>query len=61
MKLFGRAGRARMKWRSRAMLVDPHKTKITLAVATKARRLPPWVYRDLHVAEAKSRRATLGD
>ncbi len=50
MNLFHRAGRGMAKWRSRAMLVDPHKTKINLAPASKPRRLPPWVYRNLQAS-----------
>ena len=30
MRLFGRKGEATKKWRLRALLVDPHETKITL-------------------------------
>jgi hypothetical protein len=41
------------KWRSRAMLVDPHRTRITLAPSMKARRVPPWVYRNLQNSPQK--------
>lgn len=44
MKLFRRKGNARKKWRTRALLVDPHRTRIILELSTKPRRVPPWVY-----------------
>lgn len=50
MNLFHRAERGMVKWRSRAMLVDPHKTKIILAPASKPRRLPSWVYKGLQAS-----------
>jgi len=47
LKLFDKTGKARKKWRTRAMLVDPHKTRIRLAPTVKPRRIPPWVYKSL--------------
>lgn len=45
LNLFWRKGKAKERWRVRAMLVDPHKTRITLGLTKKTKRLPPWVYR----------------
>jgi hypothetical protein len=46
MKLFNKIGKVRKKWRRKAWLVDPTKTK-TILVATasqKQRHVPPWIY-----------------
>jgi len=42
---------ARKKWRARAWMVNPNKTKIILvadAVGPKRKRVPPWVFKQLH-------------
>lgn len=42
---------ARKKWRDRAWMVNPNKTKIILvadAVAPKRKHVPPWVFKQLH-------------
>lgn len=41
----GRAGKPETKWRSRAMLIDLHTTKITLELADKSQRMPPWMFK----------------
>jgi len=56
LNLFGK-GKAQAKWRSRARLVDPHRTKITLVVGTRPKRLPPWVYRGLQTPHSAERKA----
>jgi len=45
LNLFWRKGKAKERWRVRAMLVDPHKTRITLGFTRRTKRLPPWVYK----------------
>ncbi len=47
MELFGRRTRGAKKWRTKAMLVDFHKTKITLSPSRKPKRVPPWMYEEL--------------
>jgi len=48
MKLFGRKDEARKKWHSKAMLIDLHKTKITLIQTKKPKHVPPWIYKKLN-------------
>ena len=45
MRLFNRKGRAVKNWHSRALIIDPKKTKLTLIRTHKAKQLPLWVYR----------------
>jgi hypothetical protein len=45
MRLFNRKGRAVKNWHSRALIIDPKKTKLTLIRTHKAKQLPSWVYR----------------
>ncbi len=48
MKLFRRTGKAKKKWRGRAWLVDPRKTKLTLMTSdstVKPKHVPPWIYK----------------
>lgn len=45
MRLSKRTGDGKKKWRERALLVDPHKTRITLEPTVKTKRVPPWIYR----------------
>jgi len=50
LRLFWRKGNAKKKWRLRARLVDPHKTKIILELTAKPRHVPPWVYGKIEYA-----------
>jgi hypothetical protein len=46
MRLFKNTGKAKKKWRRKAWLINPGKTKITI-VDTASRRvkhMPPWIY-----------------
>ena len=47
MELFGRRTRGVKKWRTKAMLVDFHKTKISLSHSRKPKRVPPWMYEEI--------------
>ena len=49
MKLFNKVGKAKKKWRSKAWIVDCHKTKLTIMSSTsiKPKHVPPWIYRKL--------------
>lgn len=44
LRLLRKKNRAKRKWRTRAMLIDLHKTKITLELTYRfrQRRSPPW-------------------
>ncbi|MCW4008223.1 MAG: hypothetical protein NWF09_06010 [Candidatus Bathyarchaeota archaeon] len=45
MRLFRRKGHAVAKWRERARMIDPKKTRLTIIRTKDAhRRLPSWVY-----------------
>jgi hypothetical protein len=45
MRLFRRKGRAVKNWHSRALLIDPKKTKLTLTSKTATKQVPAWVYK----------------
>ena len=45
MRLFSKKGHAVKNWHTRALLIDPKKTKLTLIRTHKAKQLPSWVYR----------------
>ena len=44
LRLLRKKNRAKRKWRTRAMLIDLHKTKITLELTYRFRQKhsPPW-------------------
>jgi len=46
MKLFSKMGKAKKRWRRKAWLVNPNRTKIILVgIASKKRKhVPPWIY-----------------
>jgi hypothetical protein len=46
MKLFSKMGKAKKRWRRKAWLVNPNRTKIILVgIASKKRQhVPPWIY-----------------
>jgi hypothetical protein len=46
MRLFGRKGEGIKKWELRALLVDPHETKITLSSTSKPKRVSPDRYQN---------------
>jgi hypothetical protein len=45
MRLFRRKGRAVKNWHSRALMIDPKKTKLTLVSKKATKQVPPWVYK----------------
>ena len=45
MRLFWRKERAVKNWHTRALTIDPKKTKITIVRTKKDKQLPLWVYR----------------
>jgi hypothetical protein len=45
LTLFGKARNAKKKWRTKALLVDPHKTRIFFEFTVRQKRSPPWIYR----------------
>ncbi len=45
MRLFRRKGHAVKNWHSRALLIDPKKTKLTLISKTATKQVPAWVYK----------------
>ncbi len=45
MRLFSKKGRAVKNWHTRALMIDPKKTKLTLIRTQEAKQLPLWVYR----------------
>jgi len=52
MKLFNKVRKAKKKWRSKAWIVDCHKTKLTIMFSTsiKPKHVPPWIYRKLQTS-----------
>jgi hypothetical protein len=50
--MFGHKKGQVKKWRSRARMIDPHKTKLTLETSSKAVHVPPWMTRSLSVEKA---------
>jgi hypothetical protein len=53
MRLFRRKGEGMKRWRLRALLVNPHETKLTLSSTSKPRRVPPWFFREMADAAEK--------
>lgn len=53
MNLFKKTGKAKEKWRTKARMIDLHKTKVTLLCATKPKpqpeHLPQWIYERLRI------------
>jgi len=47
LKLFKRSGKARKKWRRKAWLVYPNKTRIVLESTGKPKHVPPWFCKEL--------------
>jgi hypothetical protein len=47
LKLFNRTSKARNKWRRKAWLVDPNKTRIVFQVMEKREHVPPWLDKKL--------------
>lgn len=51
MKLFRRSRKAKKKWRSKAMFIDLHKTKVIITHSKtsekKPKQVPSWVFRKL--------------
>jgi hypothetical protein len=50
MKLFKARNKNKKKWHARALMIDPHKTTITLKTSKDHHsecRLPPWIYKSL--------------
>jgi hypothetical protein len=45
--LFHRPSKGIKKWRTKAMLMDPHKTLITIELSDRRKHVPPWVYKNL--------------
>jgi hypothetical protein len=48
MKLFGVKSKNWKKWHAKALLIDPHRTKIVLAESSISQHechVPPWIYR----------------
>lgn len=45
VRFFSRKSRALKNWHTRAMLIDPKKTKIILLGNEEIKRVPPWVYK----------------
>lgn len=45
--MFRKKKKATKVWHKKALLVDPHRTKITLASTTtkKEKHLPPWLHK----------------
>ena len=45
MRLFRRKRHAVKNWHSRALIIDPKKTKLTLISKKATRQVPAWVYK----------------
>jgi hypothetical protein len=47
LRLFRRKGKAVKNWRSRAWVIDPKKTNLTIVVKKEklSKHVPPWVYK----------------
>jgi hypothetical protein len=45
MRLFRRKERAVKNWHSRALIIDPKKTKLTLISRKATKQVPAWVYK----------------
>jgi hypothetical protein len=45
MRLFRRKGHAVKNWHSRALMIDPKKTRLTLISKKATKQVPAWVYK----------------
>ena len=45
MRLFRRKSHAVKNWHSRALTIDPRKTKLTIINKKRTKQVPPWVYK----------------
>jgi hypothetical protein len=45
MRLFRRKRRAVKNWHTRALMIDPNKTRITIVKTKTEKQIPLWVYR----------------
>jgi hypothetical protein len=45
MRLFRRKGHAVKNWHTRAMTIDPNRTKITIVKTKTEKQIPLWVYK----------------
>ena len=54
MGLFSRKGRAARKWRARARMIDPKKTRLILVGNSDAKHVPSWFYREFPVLDQAS-------
>ena len=50
MKLFARSKNGKKRWREKALLINPHKTRLILVAGKRQTTLhhsPPWIYKKL--------------
>jgi len=50
MKLFTRSKNGKKRWREKALLINPHKTRLILVAGKRQTPLPhspPWIYKKL--------------
>jgi hypothetical protein len=50
MKLFARSKNGKKRWREKALLINPHKTRLILVAGKRQTTLhhsPPWIYKRL--------------
>ena len=50
MKLFTRSKNGKKRWREKALLINPHKTRLILVAGKRQTTLhhsPPWIYKKL--------------
>jgi hypothetical protein len=45
MRLFRRKGHAVKNWHSRALIIDPKKTRLTLITKKATKQVPEWIYK----------------
>jgi hypothetical protein len=45
MRLFRRKGHAVKNWHSRALIIDPKKTRLTLITKKATKQVPAWIYK----------------
>jgi len=46
MMNFLKKNRSVKKWREKALMIDPHKTRITILSPKRNRHLPIWLYKE---------------
>jgi hypothetical protein len=56
VKLFSRKSKAVKKWHSRALLIDPKKTKLILLGNDEVKSVPPWVYKKFNLQQASTQK-----